>query len=186
MGGLTAASSIEMYGKVVVIFIFCCIGISLQAEAQRFMILQKGANQKSRLKYEEGDQIRYKQKGQDYFISDIIQEVQRDFLVLKENILRPEDITAVDIRNKDERNRTIGNLSGLMFAGGALLFTAETINGLYHEGKLTYSKAGLFFGGSLFASGFILSKLKYKYFRQQGRNKIQIIYLEEESPDKGN
>jgi hypothetical protein len=67
-----------------------------------------------------------------------------------------------------------------MMAGGALLLTAETINGLYHEGKLTYSKSGLIISGSLFATGIILSRFKYQYFKNEGRNKIQIIYLDED------
>jgi len=100
-------------------------------------------------------------------------------LVLSENILKPESIAVVDIRNKDERNRTLSNLSLLMLGGGVMLLTAETINGLYHEGKLTYSKEGLLISGALFASSFILFKTRYKYFKVRGRNKIQIIYLEE-------
>src|SRR5690554_8027194 len=96
-----------------------------QAEAQKFMILQKGANQKTRLKYEEGDLIRYQQKGQDYFVSDRIREIHPDFLVLSENILRPDDIAVVDVRNRDERNKTLSTLSGLMYAGGAMLLLAE-------------------------------------------------------------
>lgn len=167
-----------MFQKIIAVFILVLLGAG-QADAQRFMILQKGANQKTRIKYEEGDRIVYQQKGEDFFITDRIAEIHPDFLVLTENILRPEDITMVDIRDKDERNRTLRNLSGLMYAGGALLLTAETINGLYHEEKLSYSDGGLIISGSLFASGFIFSRLGYKYFKNKGRNKIQIIYLDE-------
>lgn len=150
-----------------------------QAEAQKFMILQKGANQKTRLKYEEGDLIRYQQKGQDYFVSDRIREIHPDFLVLSENILRPDDIAVVDVRNRDERNKTLSTLSGLMYAGGAMLLLAETVNGLYHDKKFSYSGEGLGISASLLATGFVLSKTKYRYFKHGGRNKIQIINLEE-------
>lgn len=172
-----------MSGKIIVIFVFLFCFTTLQVEAQRLMILQKGSNQKSRISYEEGDWIVYQQKGEDFFVSDRIKEIHRDFLVLSENIIKPENIAAVDVRNKDERNRTLKNLSGLMMAAGALLLTAETINGFYHKGKLTYSKEGLLISGSLFASSFILSKLRYKYFRVKGRNKTQIIHLDEEGSD---
>jgi hypothetical protein len=67
-----------------------------------------------------------------------------------------------------------------MISGSALLMTAETINGLYHEGKLTYTQGGLIVSGTLLASGLILSRFKYQYFKHHGRNKIQIIYLDEE------
>lgn len=146
-------------------------------EAQKFMILQQGANQKTRIKYEEGDLIRYQQKGQEFFVSDIIKEIHPDFLMLGENILRPEEIAVVDVKDKDERNRTLSTLSGLMYSGGAMLLLAETVNGLYHDKKFSYSDEGLIISGSLLATGFVLSKIKYRYFKHRGRNKIQIIYL---------
>jgi len=158
--------------------VFFCLAV--QVLAQQFLILQKGSNQKSRIKYEVGDEIIYQQKGRDYFVRDRITELHRDFLVLTENILKPEEIAVVDVRNKDERNQTVGNLSSLMLGGGVLLLLAETINGLYHDGKISYSNSGLVISGSLLAGGFILSKFKYKFFKNRGRNKIQIIYLGDE------
>lgn len=144
------------------------------------MILQKGTNEKTRISYEEGDSIVYQQEGNEFFVSDRINEIHQEFLVLSENILKPEKIAAVDIRDKEERNYTLNNLTGLLVGGGALLLLAETINGFYHQGKLTYSTEGLVISGSLLASGFILSKIRYKYFRVKGRKKIRIIPLEEE------
>lgn len=161
-------------GLLLIAFLFF-----FQAEAQRLMILQKGTNQKTRLTYEEGDLIRYQQKGKDFFVSDRIKEIHPDFLVLTENILKPEEIEVVDVKEKDDRNRTLTNLSVLMYSGGALLLLAETVNGLYHDKKFSYSDEGLVVGGSLLATGFVLSKIKYRYFKHQGRNKIQIIYLDE-------
>ena len=163
------------------IFFLLFFVVIAQVEAQRFMMLQKGANQKTRIKYEEGDVLVYQSKENDFFISDQILEIHRDFLVLKENILRPEDIVVVDIENRDERNRTLQNLSWLMYAGGGTLLTAETINGLYHDKKLTYSRVGLIISGSLIATGYILSRVKYRYFKHEKRNKIQIIYLDDNS-----
>lgn len=165
-------------GKKVVLLLLLLFGFA-EAEAQKFMILQKGSNEKTRIKYEEGDLIRYQQKGQEYFVSDRIREIHPDFLVLAENILRPEEIVTVDVRTKDERNQTLKNLSILMYAGAGLMLVAETINSLYHDKRLGYSDEGLTVAGSLLVSGFTLSKIKYRYFKNRGRNKIQIIYLEE-------
>lgn len=167
-----------MIKTVIVILIVWWYLPGFQAEAQNYMILQKGSNQKSRIKYEVGDLLVYQQNGQDFFVKDQIKEIHTDFLVLNENILRPDDIYQIDVRDKDERNHTIGNLSALLISAGALLLTAETINGLYHEGKLIYSTGGLIASGSFLASGLILSRFKYNYFKHQGKNKIQIIYLD--------
>jgi hypothetical protein len=162
-----------------ILLLFLLLSCVVQVEAQQFMILQKGGNQKTRIKYEEGDLIRYQQKGQDFFVSDRIKEIHPDFLVLTENILKPEEIAVVDVKEKDMRNQTLSNLSVLMYSGAGLLMVAETINGLYHDKQLSYSNEGLVISGALAATGFVLSKLKYRHFRNQGRNKIQIIYLEE-------
>jgi hypothetical protein len=163
--------------KALLLFLF--FSVFAQVEAQRFMILQKGANQKTRIRFEEGDLIRYQQKGQEFFVSDIIKEIHPDFLVLTENILRPEEIAVVDVKDKDERNQTLRNVSVLMYSAAGLLMVAETINSLYHDKRLNYSDEGLIISGSLLATGFILSKIQYRYFKHRGRNKIQIIYLEE-------
>lgn len=149
-----------------------------ELQAQKFLLLQKGANQKTSIKYEEGNMIRYQQQGQEYFTVDIIKEIHPEYLVLGENILKPENITVVDIIDKDERNHTLQNLSVLMYSGAGLLLVAETVNSLYRDKKLSYSDGGLVVSGSLLTAGFILSKIKYRYFKQKGRNKIKIIYLE--------
>lgn len=148
------------------------------AQAQRYLILQKGGNQKTRIKYNEGDLITYKTNDMDYFISDQIKEIHRDFLVLRENIIRPENIAVVDVHNIREQNRTIKSFSTIFAAAGVLLLTAETINSLYTEGELSYSKGGLIISGALLAGSFVISRFKKKYFKNEGRNKIQIIYLE--------
>src|SRR5690554_6595630 len=97
-----------MFQKILISILLVLLAAG-HADAQRFMLLHKGANQKYRIKYEEGDRIVYQQKGLDFFITDRIAEIHPDFLVLTENILRPEDIIVVDIRDKDERNRTLRN-----------------------------------------------------------------------------
>jgi len=157
--------------------IILCVG---ESYAQRIMLLQRGSNQKSRIIYKEGEQLIYRQKGLDYFFDDVIREIHNDFIVLTDNIIRPEEIEVIDIRRKDERNHTIRNISALAFSAGALVLTAETINSLYLDGALRYSTGGLMIAGTLFASSAIISLSKYKYFRHQGRNKIQLIRLEEQ------
>jgi hypothetical protein len=165
---------------IILLLIILCVG---ESHAQRIMLLQRGGNQKTRIIYKEGEQLVYRQKGVDYFFEDVIREIHTDFLVLTDNIIRPDQIEVIDIRRKDERNQTIRNLSALAYSAGALVLTAETINSLYIDGSLSYSTGGLLIAGSLFAGGAIISLTKYRYFRHQGRNKIQLIRLEtEESP----
>src|SRR5690606_15848265 len=103
-------------GLLLIAFLFF-----FQAEAQRLMILQKGTNQKTTLTYEAGDLIRDQQTCTDFFVSDRIKEIHPDFLVMTEDILQPEEIEVVDVKEKADRNRTLANLSVLTSSGGDLL-----------------------------------------------------------------
>ncbi|MFC4873781.1 hypothetical protein [Negadavirga shengliensis] len=147
--------------------------------AQNYMILQKGKNQKTRIKYEEGDPITYLQEGLDYYITDVIKEITKDYLILSENIVTPSQIVAIDIRDRDERNRTMANLTLLPAGGAVLLLLAESINSLYADGGLSYSNSSLVISGALLTTSLVLAPVRYKKFRHRGRNKIQIIPLKE-------
>lgn len=148
--------------------------------AQKFILLQKGSNQKTRLKFEIGEEINYKTKNYDFYISDIIVDIKTDIIVLTENILRPEDITAVYIKNKDPRNSTIKNLSFLGMGAGLIFFAGGIINSLYQEGDLSQASSPIVWSAGLFGAGFLISKLQYKEFKHEGKNKIQLIILYED------
>ncbi|MFD2035277.1 hypothetical protein ACFSKL_10770 [Belliella marina] len=145
--------------------------------AQKFILLQKGSRQKTSLKYEIGELFTYKSKNNDYYITDVIKDIQLDIIVLSENILKPEDITAVDVLNKDTRNGTLQNLSYMSYGAGVILLSAEAINSVYHDKSLSISSGVLVGTGTLFATGFVLSKLRYRHFKNTKRNKIQLVIL---------
>jgi len=147
------------------------------AFSQKFLLLQKGANQKTRLKYEIGESITYKSKTNNFFITDRIIDIQNDILVLSENVLRPEDIVSVDILKKDPRNSTIKNLSVLGMAGGFIFLLADGVNGLYQEGKPSVGEGTLVTSGIMIGTGFALSRIRYRNFDNKGRNKIQLVVL---------
>lgn len=139
--------------------------------AQNYLILQKGANQKSRIIYEVGDEIIYLQKGNDYYIKDIIREIDKEYIALSENVLSLKQIEALDIRYKDERNQTLANLTYLPFAGGGLLLLAGGINSLADDGNLQYSSGVLATAAALIGTGFIMKSIRYKSLKLEGREK---------------
>lgn len=143
--------------------------------AQNYLILQKGANQKSRISFEVGDEFIYLQKGNDYYIRDYIREIDKDYIALRENVLSLKQIEAIDIRYKDERNQTLSNLTLLPFAGGGLLLLAGGINSLADDGSLQYSSGVLTTAAALIGTGFILKSLRYKKFKVGGKRKIMVI-----------
>jgi hypothetical protein len=144
---------------------------------QKFIILQKGSNEKTRLKYEIGEWITYKTNDFDFFITDVIRDIQTDIIVLSENVIRPENIIAIDIYEKDPRNSTISNLSFLSYGAAVIFFTADAVNSIYIGGNFSISRGILISSTLLAGTGFALSKMKYRYFKIGGRNKIQLINL---------
>jgi hypothetical protein len=154
-----------------------CLRTFAQEESKRFLLLQHGAKEKSRLTFEIGEEISYKSTKFDFFITDVIVDIQPDLVVLKENVLRPADITAIDIRNKDPRNATVRNMAYLGMGAGAILLLTTTINSLYQQGDLSQASDLLPLSGGLIVGGFVISKMQYKTFKHKGKNKIQAVIL---------
>jgi hypothetical protein len=167
--------------RPLILFLIALFLVSLQAQAQeeskKFLLLQHGSKQKSRLIFEIGEEISYKSKKFDFFITDVIVDIQPDLVVLKENVLSPADITAIDIRHKDPRNATVKNMAYLGMGAGAILLLTTTINSLYQQGDLSQATDLLPLSGGLIVGGFVISKMQYKTFKQKGKNKIQAVVL---------
>lgn len=160
------------------ILFFICV-FSLDAFAQNLIVLQKGNNLKTRIRYKVGQPMTYKQKEIPYFISDVIREIHPNHIVLGDNILSPNQIEVIDISRKDERNSTLRNLTVLPGAAALLLLTAETVNSLYGDGKISYDNTSLSIAGGLLGASLIMSQVRYKKFRINGKRKILIITQEE-------
>lgn len=143
--------------------------------AQNYLVLQKGTNQKSRITYEVGDAFIYLQEGNDYYIQDVIREINKDYIALKENVLSLKQIQAIDIRNKDERNQTLGSLTLLPIAGGTLLMLAGGINSLAQEGTIHYSKGVITTSAVLIGAGFLIKVFRYKKFKVGKKRKLMVI-----------
>ncbi|MDN3669879.1 hypothetical protein QWY93_11140 [Echinicola jeungdonensis] len=147
--------------------------------AQNFLILQKSGKPEKVMFYETGDQLVYQQKGFDYLIKDQIIEITSEAIVLEDNILLPDQIEKIDIRDHPQ-NQTFDKLKTIFFGAGLLLLTAETINGIYQDQKLSYDRGVLITGGSLLGAGILFSQLKPKFFKNEGNKQIKIIYLSPE------
>ncbi|MCH7411002.1 hypothetical protein MM239_16465 [Belliella sp. DSM 111904] len=155
-------------------FLLC---ISFEGFGQKFILLQKGNNQKTRLKYEIGEPFTYQTKNNAYYITDVIKDIEKDIIILSENILRPEEITSVYIKDKDPRNHTLRNLSKLSYGAGVLWLTTNLVNNLYQESNWQVDQGALIGTGILLGTGFGLSKIRYTHFKQQGRKKVKLIIL---------
>jgi hypothetical protein len=169
--------SIFFKSKVYLISLVLLFSLVHQSYSQKFILLQKGSNTKTALKFKIGEEITYKSTKFDFFVTDVIVDIQKDIIVLSENVLQPKDITVIDIRNKDPRNQTIKNLSYLSMGAGVIFLLVTTVNSLYQQGDLQQLENSWALPVGLLAGGYAISKLQYKEFKHKGDNKIQLVIL---------
>ena len=171
----------KQFGKVLFTFLF--LGsfagfIFAQEQPKKFLLLKRGANQKSQIRYYPGEDITYKSKKIGYFVTDRIVNLDTEYLYLTENILNPSDILEIDIRRKDPRNRTLNNLTNHSVGAGTMAIALEGINSLYQQRKLHFSPGLVKTSAILLGTGFGLLPLRYKTFTLSDRNKLQLVLLE--------
>ena len=147
-------------------------------QPRKFLLLKRGSNQKSQIRFYPGEVITYKSKKIGYFVTDRIVNLDTEYLYLSENILNPSDIIAIDIRAKDPRNRTLNNLTNLSLGAGTMAIALEGINSLYQQGKLQFSPGVVKTSAILLGTGFGLLPLRYKTFTLSDKNKLQLVLLE--------
>ena len=161
----------------ITIALFLSLIFGAQAQSTDFILLKRGSNQKTQIRYYPGEEITYKSKKLGYFVTDQIVNVDKDFIYLTENILSPSDILEVDIRNKDPRNRTMRNLTALFLGAGGILLTVEAVNSLYQQGQLQIDEGVTITSGILIGTGLTLLPLRYKTFKNTTGYGIQIILM---------
>lgn len=147
------------------------------AQSKDFLLLKRGANQKSQIRFYPGEDITYKSDKLGYFITDRIVSLDQDFVYLTENILRIENIQEIDIRDKDPRNRTLKNLNALFLGAGVILISVESINSIYQTEQFSIDRGVGITSALLIGTGLALIPLRYKTFKNEGRNKIQLIQM---------
>jgi hypothetical protein len=175
------ARLIKQLGKVLFAFLFLGSftgSIFAQDQPKKFLLLKRGANQKSQIRFYPGEDITYKSKKIGYFVTDKIVNLDTEYLYLTENILNPSEILEIDIRTKDPRNRTLNNLTILSLGAGSMAVALEGINSLYQQGKFQFSPGVIKTSAILLGTGFGLLPLRYKTFTVSGKNRIQLVLLE--------
>jgi hypothetical protein len=175
-----ASISKQLAAVILTLLLFGLMATSLLAQDQpkKFLLLKRGTNQKSQIRFYPGEDITYKSKKIGYFVTDRIVNLDTEYLYLTENILSPSDILEIDIRRKDPRNRTLNNLTSLALGAGTMAIALEGINSLYQQRKLQFSPGLIKTSAILLGTGFGLLPLRYKTFTLSDRNKLQLVLLE--------
>jgi len=163
--------------SLVVLLLICTATFSSYAQETDFIILKRGTNQKTQIRFYPGEEITYKSTKIDYFVTDVIQNIDQNYIYLSENILSPETITEIDIRAKDRRNGTLRALNVLTLGAGVIYLGAESINSIYHDNEFSISSGVGLTSGILMGTGLAMLPWRYKTFKNSGRNKIQLIQM---------
>lgn len=159
--------------SAILLFLLCCTQVIAQSDD--FMLLKRGAKQKTQIRFYPGEKITYKSDKLNYFVTDVIKQIDDDFIYLGENILAPHNILEIDIRNKDSRNGTLRNLNAITLGAGILLLGVESINSIYQTGQFSIDRGVGITSGILIGTGIALLPIRYKVFKNSGRNSIQLI-----------
>jgi hypothetical protein len=152
--------------------------ILAQEQAKKFLLLKRGSNQKTQIRFYPGETITYKSKKIGYFVTDQIVNLDTEYIYLSENILNPSDIVAIDVQRKDPRNRTLNNLTQLSIGAGAMIFGLEGVNNLIQKGELEISNGVSKASALLIGTGLALLPLRYKTFTLSDKNRVQLVILE--------
>ena len=157
---------------------FFTLPIHAQEQPRKFLLLKRGSNQKTQIRFYPGETITYKSKKIGYFVTDILVNLDTEFLYLSENILKPSDILEIHIQRKDPRNRTLNNLKALSLGAGSMIIGLEGINNLTQKGQLKISAGVAKASALLLGTGLALLPLRYKIFTLSDKNKVQLVLLE--------
>lgn len=163
--------------RLAILFLFLGLSGSAFSQGKDFILLKRGANQKSQVRYYPGEEITYLSKKLGYYVTDVITELDQDFIYLRENIIAPADILEIDIRNKDPRNRTLKSLNALFLGAGVILISVESINSIYQRNEFNVDSGVGLTSAILIGTGLALLPVRYKTFKHRRSNKIQIVLM---------
>jgi hypothetical protein len=161
--------------KILILFFFFGLNLVCFGQSKDFILLKRGTKQKTQIRFYPGEEITYKSKKLGYFVTDQIVNIDKNFIYLTENILSPEEILEIDIYAKDPRNRTLRNLTALLLGAGSILISVETLNNLINTGEIQVNGGVAITSGILVGTGLALVPLRHKTFKQEKRNRIQLV-----------
>ena len=159
-------------GWITLIVFFLCVDLF----AQPTLALFKKDNIITR--YEEGEVIRFKKKGDAEFSKGYIQGIHPGFIIVADDTLFVYDIERIDIRKKSLANFKVSSIGKGLIIAGFTLFAIDIINQTLVIDK-TYSmdesvlRAGLI----LIGTGGFMQVVNNDYFKVRGKNKVATLIL---------
>jgi hypothetical protein len=124
----------------------------------------------------EGDQMRFRLKGEKYFIEDYIFGLRGNTIRFHYYEIQTTEIEAIDIRGQKRSFFSLGSLSGKLIIAGIAFIGIDQLNQVViRDEPAGVSKGVAIVSGSLIAGGVLAGLLNKRYFKVGKKNYIQII-----------
>ena len=179
MEGLKINSAGYIRCSILLVFlIFTQTGILAQ---EPYLSLSK-INKVSEVTFYEGETIRFRLKGEKYFIEEHILGLSGDEIRFHYFVVNVRDIDVVDIRGKDPSNTTLRMASGkLIFAGIALIGIDQLNQVVIRDEPAGVSTGIAITSAAIVGAGVAMRLIEKKYFRVGKKSIIQIIEPRDQS-----
>ena len=137
--------------------------IALSANAQAYLVLRKKGT-KRKYEYTVGDQLVYKQKGQEVFFADRITEFADSTIILENNLILLEQIEVVDVRHANTNRSEFLRVAEvyLPIIGGGLFLLDQINNTLVDGNDLSIHEGTAITSGAMIGTGLALKAARRK------------------------
>lgn len=156
-----------------ILFLVLLLGsVSLPAQPQ--LTLLKRNNIITR--FEEGEAIRFKRRGDKIFTKAVIQGIHPGFITIAEDTINFYDIGEIDIRRKPLSTFKISVMGRTLIVAGASIFLIDFFNQKIVQDKEYEADSGITTGGLiLIGTGGMMQVFNNDYFKNRGRRKLGVI-----------
>ena len=160
--------------KFLTLFFFIFLGMRSYAQ-EPFLALGK-TGKGTQVVFYEGDQMRFRLKGEKYFIEDYIFGLRGNTIRFHYYEIQTTDIEAIDIRGQKRSFFSLGSLSGKLIIAGIAFVGIDQLNQVViRDEPVGVSKGVAIVSGTLVAGGILAGLLNKRYFKVGKKNYIQII-----------
>ncbi|MCA6078030.1 hypothetical protein [Fulvivirga sedimenti] len=141
----------------------------------RYLLLRK-VGRPYQIVFYEGEEMRFRVKGEKKFIKDYIQGLKGDVIRFHYYSIKLSEIEAIDVRGRNFTVFSFRSSPGKLFVAGIGLIAIDQLNQVVIRDEPAGLSTGVaIVSGSLIASSFLLRAIQKKVFRPGGKSVMEII-----------
>lgn len=158
-------------------FLVLFLLFAISTFGQNVLMLDKSGTRKKTF-FKSGDDIRYKLKGEDHFRQDYIVSIKDSSLIFHYNKININEISTIDIRNKNFIKFNLKQAGTLLQISGAMYIVLDQFNKNVVQGREWEFEDDVWITGAvLIAAGTGVKFLHPRKFKVGGRYNLRIINI---------